>query len=398
MSDKTVKYLLVTAVLALAVSLGVGVRQLVLIKRLEKIEGEISEKVDRIHHLAENNELYRRMRNVKPGQRHILHPAQETYSPGQDTLEFFQQRLRTNIRRWMGLDEDLMGKNVVRCSLGKETIDSAAVVREKVEFYFEGNESNWSLSGYFLYPAGASTPLPAVLCLNGHAGTARAVCGIDEDYTNGYGLALAAAGFAVLSFDWCFEGESRLAGGESVTGHKHDRFNYETSPGRSGLGLYMENALCAFKALADDPLTDTLRLGVTGISRGGELATYFAALFAPRLAACYASGAGFPFTYRRFGGVGGGCECTYVEKIFDAYEYTDLLVAAAPLPFKLQLGMRDEIWGYWDNIEDIMLKTGKLYADLGIPEYFGLDIHHREHVYGVEQGVAFFKGELKNIR
>ncbi|MBW7995833.1 MAG: hypothetical protein FVQ81_04520 [Candidatus Glassbacteria bacterium] len=380
--------ILLTVVLLLAVV--VLVFQLRLADKVESLEEDLGGGLDRLNFTADHFEQYRALRVVPPGQRDLLYPAGRTFRRG-DNLDQFQSRCRAELIALAGLDTELLERPVKMTKLSTERLDSLGLVRDRMEFGFADNPE-WLLRGYLLYPAGSTEKLPGIVCLNGHLGQAAAVAGIVDDYTNGFGLALAREGFRVLTFDWCFEGESELrSGGAIVAGH--DSLSVWTgATGRTGLALYMENAWCAFKALSDDPGTDTSRLGVTGISRGGELTTYFAAMFAPRIDAYYASGAGFPFVYRRFGG---GCKCTFVPEIFDSYEFSDLLIAAAPLPSRLQLGVNDGIWGYWDNIGRIMEQVQPVYESLGAAEHFGLDIHAGKHVYELSQGVQFFRRFLR---
>ena len=365
-----------------------------LLKRIDAIEDSIDGQLDRLVWLANHHEDYRALRVVPPGKRHILYPARKTFRHGIDNPEEFQQRCRSDISRWAMIDEQLLERGVSLEVLEREELDSLGIVREKVEMAFKGN-AGWLLRGYLLYPKGSEgKKIPGVLCLNGHRGKARAVAGIEQDYTNGYGLALAQQGCKVLCFDWCFEQESSLTDSQGKSYSDHDSLSAyvnQTNGATTGLALYMENAYCAFKVLKSDTMVDTSRLGVTGISRGGELTSYFAALFAPEIDAYYASGAGYPFVYRRFGG---GCDCTYVESIFENYEFSDLLLAAAPLPSGIQLGVRDGIWGYWDNIEQIMLDVKPIYEDLGEANLFRLDIHPDKHVYNVDQSMAFFRENL----
>jgi len=343
------------------------------------------------------NRRYQDLRRLRPEKRPVLYPARSAFELGRDTLETFKERFRTNINQWIGIDEELLKRKVQLRTLGRQKLDSGKLVREEVEFSFEGNEL-WSLRGYLIYPDAAKNLLPGVVCLNGHNSTARDVAGLERSYTHSYGLDLARAGFKVLAFDWCFEGNSRLA---DLRGRPvricSGLIKHMNETGRSGTALYMENAYCALQALKSDPNVDPEKIGVTGISRGGELTCYFAALFAPEIAAYYASGTGFPLVYRRFGKGqegGGGCECTYNEKVFDNYEFSDLLTAAAPLPGRVQLGIRDPIHGYWDTIEELLKKVQPLYDSLGIPEYFGLDVHMGAHEYYSPQALAFFKKHL----
>ncbi len=365
-----------------------------LLKRIDAIEASVDAKLDRLVSLADLQEKYRALRVVPPGKRDIIYPAHKTFRHDSGNLEEFQQRCRSDLRRWAGIDEQLLERDVVLKVLEREELDSLGVIREKVEMAFSGR-TGWLLRGYLVYPQGGEgKKLPGIICLNGHQGKARAVAGMEQDYTNAYGLALARQGCKVLCFDWCFEQESSLTDSRGKRYSDHDSlFAYleQNGNGTTGLALYMENAYCAFKALRSDSMVDTARLGVTGISRGGELSAYFAAMFAPEIDAYYASGAGYPFIYRR---LGGGCKCTYVEPVLENYEFSDLLLAAAPLPAGIQLGVRDRIWGYWDNIEQIMLEVKPVYENLGKAKNFRLDIHPEQHVYNVEQSVAFFRENL----
>ena len=290
--------LIITAVCVLAIVI-LEIVNYKFVNKLDRLREELSgrlgtieEKVEKLDYYAQRDDKYRRLRLVPVEKRPLLYPALKTYRPGIDKLENFQSDLRRNIIEWIALDEDLIGKDTWVKTLETETIDSLGVVRETVEFGFKGND-NWTLRGYLIYPS--STPsgkkIPGVICLNGHKGTAANVAGIEDDYTHGYGLALAAQGAKVLTFDWCFEGQSKLVdkNGRRYTGHK-SIFDYIKETGRKGIAIYMENAYCALQVLKDDPMVDGARLAVSGISRGGELTAYFAALFAPQLSAYYASG------------------------------------------------------------------------------------------------------------
>ena len=355
--------------------------------------GTVEEKVDKLSYFAERDEKYRLLRLVPPQKRPLFYPAQKTYRPGIDKLNDFRAELRRNIKSWIALDEDLLGRETWLKTIETETIDSLGVVREKVEFGFRDND-NWTLRGYLLYPSSTTgnSRLPGIICLNGHQGSACNVAGFEDDYTHSYGLALAAEGAKVLTFDWCFEGQSSLTdeSGNSYNGHT-SIFDYMAATGQKGLALYMENACCALKVLKNDPAVDSSRVGISGISRGGELTTYFAALFAPQINAYYASGAGFPFSYRKFGG---GCKCTYVDKILDNYEFSDLLVAAAPVPGHLQMGLNDKILGYMDNLENLLTVTMPVYKSLGVPGDFGVDLHEAGHEYRAQQAIPFFRTYL----
>lgn len=365
-------------------------------RRLNGIESDqrrALNQLGRLAFLADRNEQYRQLRVISPEDRASLYPAHRTYRPGADDPGEFGERLRSDIRRWAGVDPELEKRPLVRREIGTVDIDSLGVTVTEVELSLDGTPgADWTLHGYFLSPLGAGGGLPGILCLNGHGGKARAVAGFEDDYTNGYGLALAKAGFRVLTFDWCFEQESRMRDSAGRAYQQHDSiFTWIDAAGRSGLGLYMENAWCALNALRSDPLVDTSRVAVTGISRGGELTTYFAALFASHVDCYYASGAGFPFVYRAFGG---GCRCTYVKEVFEHYEFSDLMIAASALPAGLQLGVRDDILGYWDNISTLLRAVRPLYEDSGRGGDFVLDIHPGKHVYDVAQGLEFLRRRL----
>ena len=71
-----------------------------------------------------------------------------------------------------------------------------------------------------------------------------------------------------------------------------------------------------------------------------------------------------------------------------------MLVAAAPVPGHLQMGLNDKILGYMDNVENILSVTLPLYKSLGVENGFGVDLHEAGHEYNVQQALAFFRVHL----
>lgn len=141
---------------------------------------------------------------------------------------------------------------------------------------------------FFLSPADGA-PRPGILVLPGHSPGIVATAGLVPDFQHGNALALARAGYAVLTI------EIRGFGYPESFGRRGRRFDqrsyvgYNLAIGRTALGRTISDAVQAISYLEGRAEVEAGRIGVAGFSSGGKAAVYLSGLD-PRVRAVVASG------------------------------------------------------------------------------------------------------------
>jgi hypothetical protein len=133
------------------------------------------------------------------------------------------------------------------------------------------------------WPATECTPAPLVVAFHGTAGTPEKVFGIDDparfdlkDYHHAYGRALMARGFAVFAPLLLTETSAQACTGYNGT---RNEVNHRALPLGTALnGMQLGMIMDAVGFLLRDRRVRADRMGAYGISHGGQLAFYFAAL------------------------------------------------------------------------------------------------------------------------
>lgn len=126
------------------------------------------------------------------------------------------------------------------------------------------------IPGYLLVPIDVKESLPGLLVYPGH-GTIRQTAGLEHSIHHSNALALAQAGYVVLTLEGRGIGE--------LNGVDHQALDTVARlMGRSWLGITLSDGLRGLDYLAALPQVDASRLGVTGLGLGGGHALYTAAL------------------------------------------------------------------------------------------------------------------------
>ena len=188
------------------------------------------------------------------------------------------------------------------------------------------------VTGNFYVPKGAARPLPTILYLCGHA---PHPLGAKFQYQD-RAIWFASHGFACLILDTHEFGE--LAGIHHGT-HDLNMWHW-LSLGYTPAGLEVWNAMRALDYLETRPEVDAKRIGLTGISGGGAM-TWYTAAVDERIAAaapvCSTITWGSQAEHWR---AGGQCDCIYYH---NSYRWDFPVVAAliAPRPLLILSGQRD---------------------------------------------------------
>ncbi|MCD6362002.1 MAG: acetylxylan esterase, partial [Armatimonadetes bacterium] len=242
------------------------------------------------------------------GQKRYLEPMRymwDLYDATEPSLAFraeneqqwrsWRRRLKAKFKQLLGgLDEP-------RCELAPEVTQRRQMdgyTREHVLFQ---SRPNMTVAAWVLIPDGCDGPTPTMICLQGHGSGKNDIVGIDDDgnqraeyggYQNDFAVQAAHRGFFVIAPDMFSFGERRDP--EEI--EKGVRASSCRRPSMAGIllgrtvpGIRVYDVMRCIDYLQTRPECDPKRIGCMGISGGGTITT-FAAAVEERIAAAFISG------------------------------------------------------------------------------------------------------------
>ena len=254
----------------------------------------------------------------------------------------WQRRVRSKLRKVLNVPETIETPSRPRV-VGRVQRRGYARLRVLLNVW-PGSE----LPVYVLVPNGITTPRPVVLALHGHGYGAREIVGLWEDgserqtprgYQRDFACALAERGFVVVAPELLGFGDLRSDLDEYSTCHRASA--YAISLGYTLPGLRVADAWASVKYAQTMPEADASRIGVMGISGGGMIAFYTAAV-EPQVRACVVSG----YFCNTPAGIHGSehCFCNYVPGLLRLGDFADLSGLIAPRPMLVEAADHDEIF------------------------------------------------------
>ena len=259
------------------------------------------------------------------------------------------------------------------------------------------NSLNETVPGILMTPLNASEQkLPGVVCVPGTGGSAEKIADqrfyTAEDLPGmlmGWARELARRGFATLA----------ISPKGSVTRRPNiEHWNLEgklLAPyGRPQMGILVEETLRAARILAASEGVDPDRIGITGMSLGGN-ATWYAMAAAPwiRAGAPICGGLGRMTTLIHEGDIQRHSAYFFVPHILRYFDHPEVVAACIPpRPFMMVAPTQDEDMPR-AGVDDLMQTVGQVYASLGHPEQFKVyqpTGNHRFHVEYFEWMVEWF--------
>ena len=215
------------------------------------------------------------------------------------------------------------------------------------------------VTGNFYVPRDITTPAPTILYLCGHSANPHGAKTQYQDRT----LWFATHGYCVLAIDTLEFGE--------VPGIHHGTHNLTLwnwlSLGYTPAGVEVWNGIRALDWLSERPEVDARRIGLTGISGGGAITWYLAALD-DRVAAAAPSCSTFTYGSQAAHWLASGqCDCIYYP---NAYGWDFPVVAAliAPRPLLITSGQRDPIFPP-DGYHEVYQRGRRIYELLGASDH-----------------------------
>lgn len=260
---------------------------------------------------------------------------------------------------------------------------------------------------------GGGAPRPGLLAQHGYGGTPELVVGLtptanDRDYAyRSLGLRAARRGFHVLAVHhptgygqdgdtvrWSLPGFPQYPN----TYGKNRLHRLATMAGGTLFGLDMMASSRGIDLLRARPGVDPARVGVYGLSQGGQSALYLAALD-PRVRASVAS-AWFNARTRKM--VGPHRATTYLDspeedkffpQIVSHFADADLVSLVAPRAFAVEAGLHDSSVDFEGAAEEFA-RARVHHERLGVPERVAFLPHREGHVSATAAALDFLQEHL----
>jgi dienelactone hydrolase len=281
-----------------------------------------------------------------------------------------------------------------------EIRDFARYRREKLIF---DSQDGVSVLAYILLPAGAQTPLPAVICVPGHGRGVDDIVGIDEKgrdrtdkggYQHDFAIQIAEAGMAAIAIE------------PRGFGCRRDPATAKRGLGRSscqpvaGTALLLGQTMIGWRVydvmrtvdlIATRPELDAQRVACIGISGGGTC-TVFSAALEPRIRAALVSG--YLNTIRDSIGSIAHCIDNYVRGILNWAEMYDIAGLIAPRPLFVVSGRMDNIFPVEASV-DSFNKVRAVYEIFGAGDRVEQEVFDKDHSFWGKRGIPFLIRHLR---
>ena len=216
--------------------------------------------------------------------------------------------------------------------------------------------------GWMATPTKPKGKVGGVLAIHGHGGPGKRVVEGDNGYW--YGRHLAEMGYVVVAPD--------------IGKHDPPHDNWTM------MGEWVWDCLCAVDYLAGQPEVDPKRLAVIGISLGGELTMYTAALD-ERLKLADSSGWLCTVENMKLG----HCNCWTYPGLEESFDYPDIFACIAPRYLICENGEQEPERGGFPvaTAKKAFAEIREAYKVFGAPDRLQHDIHPGGHIPG---GKLFF--------
>jgi len=263
-----------------------------------------------------------------------------------------QKQWREWRKQFLAKLQELMGEWPRTCPSHPQIVErirEEGYTREKVIF---NTEPNMAVVAYLLVPDGVKrgAKAPGLLCAHGHGNGKDDVAGIHHGeparintirgLNYDYARQFARRGYVVIAPDWRGFGERRV--GYDFPGRDGCNvvFLKALKMGLNPLTLNVWDAFCCLDYLQSRPEVDGKRLGMAGLSYGGTMTLFTAALDERVKAAvisCYLNEYG---SYAIE--LGNFCGSQTVPSLLEYGEMADVAALIAPRPLLIEMGRLDD--------------------------------------------------------
>ena len=300
---------------------------------------------------------------------------------------------------WQGvLREKLIelvgGFPTIKCDLQPEVLEIQEFEKYKRETVVFQSRPNMTIYGYFLTPTDIdiSTPNATILCLAGHGRGVDDIVGIEEDgplrkefggYQNDFALQCLAHGYTVLAIEQFGFGHRRDA-----VAHQKGGGSSSCQPsagaalllGQTMVGWRIYDAMRAYDYLSTRSEVDMDRLGIMGISGGGTI-SFFTAALDQRVKAAVVSG--YFNTFKDSILSISHCIDNYIPNVLQYAEMYDITGLITPRALFVESGTEDTIFPI-DATKYAVDRAKSIYKLFDAEDKLGFEVFEAGHsFYGI---------------
>ncbi len=300
----------------------------------------------------------------------------------------------------------------VLCGLGTMCFDSLLNICELERVPCEGYtrvklrytvEPGLMTPAYLLIPDGYQKGSAAVLAVHGHGYGVKDIVGLNPDgsvrigapgYEKDFALSLVKKGFLVLAPELMGFGELRLDEDKQAP-HPDTSSCRRLSTallmyGRTMAGIRVEQCVRALDLLETVETVDKTRIGCMGISGGGLVCTFLAALD-ERISAAVISGYANSFQASIF--TFDHCVDNYLPGLALDAELEDILSLVAPRPMLWESGMFDPMFPV-EAAKEAAETVRQVYRLKGMESLFEHDVFEADHQISGARSFDFLREHL----
>lgn len=295
----------------------------------------------------------------------------------------WQKKARRVLLRILGE----MPREVVDFQLQRKVVEETDdYVRERLVYW---TRPGLQATAYLLTPKGVRLPGPAVMCLHGHSAGGKDDC-LDPDYLyHSFGRRFAEEECVVFCPDQIGFGERKLPEG---------KVNYQVLVhglnmlGHTLIGWRYWDLVRALDLLESLPTVQKKRIGVMGLSLGGEMTLLLSALQTRVRAACvcgYLTSHLNTFLDRPH------CTCGHLRDLAKYFEHVDLAAMIAPRPLFIDSGRKDPDFLTRDA-QAVVRELQPVYDLCGKPKsHLGIEVHNGAHEISGVKSIPWMVERLK---
>lgn len=321
-----------------------------------------------------------------------------TYRPSsKGSTEAWQKKLRAKVLDLIG------GFPKEKSALNAQVLEVRDFPGYRQEKFIITTRPGMTQLGYLLTPKSATGPLATMICVPGHGRGVDDIVGIDDKgrprldkagYQHDFALQVVEAGMAAVAIE------------PIAFGCRRDERTKKRGLGNSacqpvaGAALLLGETMVAWRAwdvirtidwIETRKELDSRRVGLMGISGGGTVTSFTAAL-EPRIKAAMISG--YLNTFRDSIVAMSHCIDNYVPGILNWCENYDVASLIAPRPLYVESGTKDNIFpigasrAAFENVK-------RVYEALGAPDNAVQEVFEGEHLFHGGGGIPFLARHLK---
>ena len=325
-----------------------------------------------------------------------IRPSMSFSAMNKAAAGLWQKRVRTKLTELLGAQPSS------RVALQARVLDLKKFnnyTREKIIFQ---SRDNLSAFGYLLLPEKVSSPVPAIVCLPGHGRGCDDIVGITENgqqretksgYSRDFALQVVEHGYAAFAIEQLAFGCRR-----DDAARKKGAGQSSCQPaagaallfGQTMIGWRVWDVMRAIDVLRTRSEIDSSRIATMGISGGGTVSLFSAALD-ERIKVAVVSG--YFNTFRDSILSLSHCIDNYVPGILNYIEMYDLAGLVAPRGLFIESGARDPIFPIHGSRAAVR-KAQDIYSVFGAPNKIGHEVFDDEHVFYGKGAFEFLKKML----